>query len=141
MLQRMEEENYTPEPFAKYSEAALLVFGYSDETHDYFIEKYNDIEKFNERVLAIKRKQVTYEEIEYYDNLERSEDMRRNLLRDSVDKGLAKGKAEGERLKTCEIVLKMHSKHLSAETIAEMVGLNAFEVAAIIADGTGQILK
>lgn len=108
MLQRMKEENYTPESFVKYSESALLVFGYSDEIHDYFIEKYDDVEKFNKRIKLEKVEGVTVDE--------------------------AKGKAEGEMKAKKEIVLRMHSKNINTEDMAEIVSLSITEVEAIIAE-------
>lgn len=104
MLQRMKEENYTPEPFVKYSKSNLLVFGYSDEIHDYFIEKYDDAEKFDERIRIEKAEDVTAD------------------------------KAEGEIKVKKEIVLNMHRKNISVENMAEIVSLSIAEVKTIIAE-------
>jgi len=50
LLKNMEEENYVPEPFVKFSQSNLLIFGYSDKLKDYFIEQYDDEEKFNKEI-------------------------------------------------------------------------------------------
>jgi len=83
---------------------------------------------------ALSEYNYTPEEIEYYDNLERSEDMRRTLLDDYAAKGKAEGKEEGKMEAKKESVLKMHSKNLSAETIADFVDLSLNDIKAIIAE-------
>ena len=79
---------------------------------------------------ALEEYNYTAEEMELYDNIERSLDAYKTLLDDYATKGEAKGENKAKKA----AVLKMHSKNLSVETIAEFVDLSIDEVKTIICE-------
>jgi predicted transposase/invertase (TIGR01784 family) len=83
---------------------------------DCIIEKaYEALEEYN----------YTTEEMLYYDQLERNEDVYNNLLTDREAKGKAAGKIEGEKTKAIEIAKKMKNAGITKEAIKKITGVDA----------------
>ena len=70
--------------------------------------------------------------VHYFQSLEKKEADELNRLYNAEDKGLAKGKAEGEAQKQRKMVKSMHAEGLDIATIARIAKLSEAEVQQII---------